>query len=113
MTKKHILKSKDKIKRYLSSKGYFNVTINLIENKIRNKKITVAYDINLSDQFLIDSIKYDIDDQDIKKLLEKNKKVSFIRKGTPYDQQNINKERTVFICFIQQRIINLIKVYHF
>ena len=90
---KHI-ESKDKIKRYLSSKGYFNVTINLIENKIRNKKITVAYDINLSDQFLIDSIKYDVDDQNIKKLLEKNKKVSFIKKGTPYDQQNINKERT-------------------
>ncbi len=88
---KHI-ESKDKITRYLSSKGYFNVTINLIE-KIRNKKITVAYDIRLGEQFLIDSIKYEIDDMDIKILLEKNKEVSFLIKGTPYDQQNINKER--------------------
>ncbi len=82
----------DKIALYLSSKGYFNASINLTE-KIKNKKIKLNYEIKLWNQFLIDSIRYDIDDVGIKMLLEKNQAIAFLIKGTPYDQQNINKER--------------------
>ena len=88
---KHV-ESIDKIMRYLFSKGYFNATINLTE-KIINKKIKVSYETKLWNQFLIDSIKYDINDNSIKMLLEKNEEVSFLIKGMPYDEQKINKER--------------------
>ena len=44
-------------------------------------------------QYLIDSIRYDIDDKRIKELLEEDQAIAFLMKGTPYDQQNINKER--------------------
>ena len=81
-----------KMTGYLSSKGYFNATITLIE-KVKNKKIKVSYETKLWNQFFIDSIRYDIDDISIKMRLEKNKETSFLLKGTSYDQQNINKER--------------------
>ena len=82
----------DKIALYLSSKGYFNTSINLTE-KIKNKKIKLNYEIKLLNQYLIDSIRYDIDDKSIKELLEEDQAIAFLMKGTPYDQQNINKER--------------------
>ena len=82
----------DKIALYLSSKGYFNTSINLTE-KIKNKKIKLNYEIKLLNQYLIDSIRYDINDKSIKELLEEDQAIAFLMKGTPYDQQNINKER--------------------
>ena len=92
-------KSIDKITLYLSSIGYFNNSINLTE-KIRNKKIKLDYEIKLWNQYFIDSIRYDIDDKRIKELLEEDQAIAFLIKGTPYDQQNINKERTRIYDFL-------------
>ena len=95
---KHI-KSIDKIALYLSSIGYFNSSINLSE-EIRNKKIMLNYEIKLGNQYFIDSIRYDIDDKGIKELLEEDQAIAFLKKGNPYDQQNINKERTRIYNFL-------------
>ena len=89
----------NKIALYLSSIGYFNNSINLTE-KIRNKKIKLNYEIKLWNQYFIDSIRYDIDDKRIKELLEEDQAFTFLIKGTPYDQQNINKERTRIYDFL-------------
>ncbi|HNP07004.1 MAG TPA: BamA/TamA family outer membrane protein [Cyclobacteriaceae bacterium] len=90
----------EKLTDYLFTRGYFEATAD-IEKSEKGKKVSINYHVNPKAAYFYDSITYQIEDQKIKSLYEKNLNSSLIKKGDQFNQNVLNQER--------ERIDNLLK----
>lgn len=82
----------DRFRQYLFSKGYFQ---NEVDTRVRvtGKYATVIYSVEPGPGYIIDSIMYHILDTAVARIVKENEIGNFIKKGAPYDQDNLVMER--------------------
>ena len=85
--------SKNRIEAFLFNKGYFKAKVKASFKEGRKKRIAVQYTIMPGPSFVYDTIFYNIPDHHISALIKKNSALSLIKKGEPYDQGKLGKER--------------------
>jgi outer membrane protein assembly factor BamA len=77
-------RSKDQIKSFLHSKGYFDS--NVLETiETAKKRSKVYYDIEVKTPYVIDALQYDIEDENLLRLILFDSINCLIRTGKPYD----------------------------
>ncbi len=88
------LASKQNIKLFLNSKGYFNSSVTVDTSVIDHKKRTLhtQYNVNLGTHYIVDSIEYIIEDTVLKELVLENLLRAPLKKGY-YDQETLTRER--------------------
>jgi len=77
---------------YLINQGYFRATANY-EAHIRKQKASVTYLVNTGKNFLINQIRYDIQDSLIRRIVEADTSQSLLHKGIPYKTDLLVNER--------------------
>ena len=88
-------KTKDQIKSYVSSKGYFDGHVmETIESA--NKKTEVYYNVDLLPAYTIRNLYYEIADSNIQKLFYFDSVNCVIERGKPYDVDVLQAERSRF-----------------
>ena len=85
--------SQNKIEAFLFNKGYFRVKVGASFKEGWKKRITVKYTITPGPQFIYDTIFNNIPDSHVADLVAKNIALRLIKKGDPYDQDKLGKER--------------------
>ncbi len=82
-----------KIENYLFNKGYFKRKVSVSYKEVLPKKMEVTYLLEPGIQYTIDTVFYNIPDSKVKKFIQKSRVSSLLKKGEPYDQDNLGKER--------------------
>lgn len=90
------------LEEMMASKGCFNTTADFDTLKIKNRNITIRYNIHASPRYRIDSISYSCADTNIKPLLSQWGKESPLRVGDYYDQEVIVAERSRIVNRLQE-----------
>jgi len=95
-------KSKNQIKSYVASKGYFDG--NVMETiETANRKSKVYYNVDLAPAYTIRNLTYEIADSNIKQLVSHDEVNCLIVKGNPYDVDVLQAERSRLERFIKDR----------
>jgi outer membrane protein assembly factor BamA len=93
-------RSKDQIKSYLGSRGFFDGRVtDSVETEKR--KSEVFYDIRLKSPYTIRNLYYDIADTNIRALFYFDSVDCLIERGKPYDVDVLQAERTRFERFVR------------
>jgi outer membrane protein insertion porin family len=82
----------EKLNNYLFIKGYFKGKANATVSESK-RKVNVTYTITPGSPYLIDTILYKIQDQNVFSLIKKSQAKSTLRQGDQYDQDKLTKER--------------------
>lgn len=85
-------RSVDQFEKYLHSKGYFNAKVDFDIEQF-NRLVTVTYQIDKAQPYVIDSLFYTIADTVIDSLVTANLEESKLVKGASYDQTDLTDER--------------------
>jgi hypothetical protein len=94
------VKTKDQIKSYVASKGYFDGQVSETIATIK-QKTDVYYNVNLLPPYTIRHIYNEIADTNIKKLYVFDSMNCIIERGKPYDVDKLQAERTRFERFVK------------
>ena len=78
----------------LENKGCFHSRVTFDTTRLEDRKINIAYRITASHRYFIDDINYFCDNDTVLRLLEQWAESSPLKRGDPYDQENIASERT-------------------
>ncbi|MCX6253882.1 MAG: BamA/TamA family outer membrane protein [Bacteroidia bacterium] len=93
-------RTKDQIKIYVNSKGYFDSKVtDTVETA--NRKSEVFYNIDLLTAYTIRNLQYEIADSNIRKLCYFDSVNCIIERGKPYDEDVLQAERSRFERFIR------------
>ena len=85
-------KSKEQIKTYIASKGYFDGRVTeTIETA--NRKSKVYYNIEVKPAYLINNLFYEIADTGLSRIIKSDTVNCLIEKGKPYDVDLLQAER--------------------
>ena len=99
--------SKKRIIKYYKNLGYYDVTVGIDSQKIKENKIILKYKINPNQKYLIDSITAQIESQELKTLYNGNIKDQIIIKGEPFEINKFEQERErLFLLFKNNGIYN-------
>lgn len=93
-------KSKDQIKSYVASKGYFDAVV-MEKNTTSKQKTDVYYNISLLPPYTIRHIYNEIADSNVKKLYLFDSMNCVIQRGKPYDVDLLQAERSRFERFVR------------
>lgn len=85
---------------YLYNQGYFYDTVTYVKT-VKGRKVSVDYKVNTGQNFVIDSLAYDVPDTALLAIVKRSQPLSLIAKGKPYKQETLNSER--------ERLYRLIK----
>jgi outer membrane protein insertion porin family len=89
-----IARGTENIRTYLSNNGYFrNSVLYAIKPLHYPRTVRAEYEIIPGPQYRIDSVFYSYPDTVIENILNANLSDSFLKKGEPYSQDNLLKER--------------------
>ena len=94
------LKSKEQIKSYVASKGYFDGHVSDTV-KTANRKSDVSYNVDLLRPYTIRKLTFEIADSNIRKLCFFDSVNCVIERGKPYDVDVLQAERTRFERYIR------------
>ncbi|HUX55529.1 MAG TPA: BamA/TamA family outer membrane protein [Bacteroidales bacterium] len=94
------IKSKDQIKSYVASKGYFDGQV-IDTTFTTNGKTDVFYNINLLPAYTIRNLHYEIADSNIQNLCYFDSVNCLIERGKPYDVDLLQAERSRFERYIR------------
>jgi len=85
----------ENLKSYFDNNGYFDSKISSSIEQINDKKNygKVTYEINLGNQYYLDSIKSDIKSELLDSIYYANKKNSFLKKNNPFNTLDFESER--------------------
>jgi hypothetical protein len=97
-----VKKTRDQIKSYVFSKGYFDGIVTDTV-KTAKKKSDVYYNVSLHRPYKIRNLSYEIADSNIRKLCFFDSVNCLIQRGKPYDVDILQAERTRFERFIRDR----------
>ena len=92
--------TKDQIKSYVASKGYFDAKVTDTVVTV-NRKSDVFYNVDLKPPYTIRNLTYNIADTNIRKLCYFDSVNCVIVRGKPYDVDVLQEERTRFERFIR------------
>jgi len=93
-------KSKEQIKAYLSSKGYFDS--NVMETiEIANRRSKVYFNVDLNPPYTIRNIFYDVGDTLIRKLVFMDSIACMFERGKPYDVDKLKAEQARVERFVR------------
>jgi outer membrane protein assembly factor BamA len=96
------LKSKEQIKSYVASKGYFDgKVVETVETA--NKKTDVFYNIDLLPPYKVRHVFYEIADSNIKNLWYFDSSSCMIERGKAYDVDILQAERSRFERFVKDQ----------
>jgi hypothetical protein len=84
--------SKSRIEVYLQNHGFSKATVE-IETKEKKRKVDQKFIINEGPQLFLDSLILRTGDSTITKLINSTASESFLKKGEPYNKDNIDAER--------------------
>jgi outer membrane protein assembly factor BamA len=93
-------KSREQLKEYIGSKGYFDSRV-YDTVKTEKRKSDVFYNINLKEPYTIRNLYYDIADTTIRKLFYFDSVSCLIERGKPYDVDKLQAERTRFERYVR------------
>jgi len=94
ITIKKLEKSKEKLKSWYWSKGWFDAQVDYkIERDSTTQKATVQYTIKPDQPYLIDSLSYNIASKDADSIYNTIKKESYLMEGQQFNTSNFEKER--------------------
>jgi outer membrane protein assembly factor BamA len=94
------IKTKEQIKSYVSSKGYFDGRVSeTIETA--NRKTDVYYNIDLLPAYTIRNLYYEISDSNVRKLCYFDSMNCVIERGKPYNVDVLQDERSRFERFVK------------
>ncbi len=102
-----IAKSASNMERYLFKKGYFNNNVEYsisqgwLAKGLKQRKLKVLYTVKEGVPYILDSISYLSDNEEIKRILKQSREKSFLKKGNNVNYSLIASERS--------RISNLMK----
>lgn len=82
-------------------KGCFNTTVSYQTDTIKDNKVNVVYRIFATPRYMIDSLSLDVDNENVRQLVEQNAKRTLIKKGDYYDQNIFSAERDRVISLLQ------------
>lgn len=86
--------SKEKLKSWYWSKGWFDADVNYnVIKKENSKKAVVEYKVKPNKAFRLDSITYNIESKVADSIYRTIKKRSFIKEGQQFDSENFANER--------------------
>ena len=85
----------------MRNRGYMHADVD-VKTKRKGKKIKVVYELNPGEQYTIGSIRYDIEDDSIAKIL-KNDKASMLRRGAPFTVDKLDAERKRITSLLMDR----------
>ena len=94
------VKTKDQIKSYVASKGYFDGQV-MDTVETANRKSDVFYNVDLLPAYTIRNLYYEISDSNIQKLCYFDSMSCVIERGKPYDVDVLQAERLRFERFIR------------
>ncbi len=99
--------SKKRIIKYYKNLGYYDVTVGIDSQRIKENKIILKYKIIPNQKYLIDSITAEIESQELKTLYNGNIKDQIIIKGEPFEINKFEQERErLFLLFKNNGIYN-------
>ncbi len=101
-------KSKNNLRKYYFSKGWFDTEVDYEVSKDSNKQAKVTYKVTKNTPYVLDSIKTNIKTPAIDTIYAKHSAASLLKKGEQYDEENYADERA--------RINTLMRnsgIYHF
>ena len=94
------IKTKEQIKSYVASKGYFDGEVtDTVETA--NRKSDVYYNVDLLPPYTIRNLYYEIADSNIQKLCYFDSSNCIIERGKPYDVDVLQAERSRFERFVK------------
>jgi outer membrane protein assembly factor BamA len=93
-------KSKDQIKSYVASKGYFDAQVS-DTTSTEKQKTDVYYNVELKPPYTVRNIYNEIADSNIKKLYVFDSMNCLIERGKPYDVDVLQAERSRFERFVK------------
>jgi len=96
------IKSKNQIKSYVASKGYFDSHV-LETIETANRKSKVFYNVDLSPAYTIRNLKYEVADSNIKQLVSHDEVNCLIKSGDSYDVDILQAERSRLERYIKDR----------
>jgi outer membrane protein assembly factor BamA len=96
------MKSKEQIKSYVASKGYFDGQV-METIETANRKSNVFYNIDLRPAYTIHKVYYEFADSTVKKLFNFDSVSCLIQRGKPYDVSVLQSERSRFERFIRDQ----------
>lgn len=87
--------NKNKIKIFLKGKGFYDSYIHILTNdkKFNKKKVKVSYKITLKKVHKISNISYDINDENVNKLILNDTVHSLLKRGNRLDVSILEEER--------------------
>jgi outer membrane protein assembly factor BamA len=94
------VKSKEQIKSYVASKGYFDGKVT-DTTKTEGKRSEVYYSVKLQSPYTIRKLYYEIADSNIQKLCYFDSMNCIIERGKPYDVDILQAERSRFERFVK------------
>ncbi len=87
---------------YLENKGWFHDSV-MVEGKVKKKELTAIYTAEIGTQYTIRNITYPKDSDELGKRIDTLQKHSLLKKGDPFDLDNIKEERTRIDTRLKQR----------
>lgn len=85
--------TQERFRDYLFNNGYFKNEVRTRTTFESRKLVTITYDIVPGPQYRIDTIMYRIPDSTLRALTLKTQQASFLKPGSPYNQDNFSRER--------------------
>ncbi|MGD0712151.1 MAG: BamA/TamA family outer membrane protein [Bacteroidales bacterium] len=86
-------KSLKQIRLYLNSKGYFNSDVRKEIDTLKRKKAIVKYIVHASQPYKIQSINFNIEDNNIKYYVNEDSAKSLLKRGNIFDVDVLQNER--------------------
>ena len=93
--------SAEQIKKFVSSKGYFDADVTADTVEAKKQRSTVIYNVNISTPYIIRNITYEIADTNLKNLYVLDTINSIITRGIPYDIDMLKQESQRFERFVR------------
>jgi outer membrane protein insertion porin family len=97
-----IEKNRAVLQDHLENKGWFRDTV-MVETPAKNKKVTAVYTAVIGSQYTIRNVTYPKDSDALGKRIDTLQRHSLLKKGDPFDLDNIKDERTRIDTRLKQR----------
>lgn len=85
-------KSIKRLKKYYNNRGFFDATIVAKIDTLKNRKITLRYEIQSGQPYLLDSLFHDVNSFVVDSIFRVVQNDSYIKSGDIYKDENINLE---------------------
>ncbi|MCK7559959.1 hypothetical protein MKQ70_35525 [Chitinophaga sedimenti] len=82
----------DRMATYLHNQGFFYAQVSS-EEEVKNRKVTLKYNVNTGRNFVIDKVTFVIPDTAVREVVLQNQALSLVKKNTVYKGETLNAER--------------------